>query len=95
MVGVRGGGDMVTSSVATFAAAGRASIPEECLRARAACGQGCSACQPVLTASRGGVDFRHSSRTVGFGVPPRPEPRRHQLSVETVVPGHALSYSYE
>jgi hypothetical protein len=30
--------------------------------------------------------FRHTSPTVGFGVPPRPEPRRHQLSVETVVP---------
>ena len=87
MVGVRGGGDMVTSSVATFAAAGRASIVEECLRRRAPLGQGGSACQPVLTAARDALELCPTKSTVGFVVPPRPEPRRHQLSVETVVPG--------
>ena len=66
MVGVRGGGDMVTSSVATFAAAGRASIVEECLRRRAPLGQGGSACQPVLTAARDALELCPTKSTVGF-----------------------------
>ena len=77
MVGVRGAGDMVTSSVATYSAPWPASMLEECLRRRAARGQGGSACLPVLTAARGALDFRRSSPNVGFSVPPRLEPRRH------------------
>ena len=84
---VRGGGDILTSSVLKFSAAGRASMPEECLRARAALWQGCSACQAVLTAARDALELCPTKSTVGFAVPPRPKPRRHQLSVETVVPG--------
>ena len=87
MFGVRGGGDILTSSVLKFSAAGRASMPEECLRARAALWQGCSACPAVLTAARDALELCPTKSTVGFAVPPRPRPRRHQLSVETVVPG--------
>ena len=86
MFGVRGGGDILTSSVLKFSAAGRASMPEECLRARAALWQGCSACPAVLTAARDALELCPTKPTVGFAVPPRPKPRRHQLSVETVVP---------
>ena len=101
MFGVRGGGDILTSSVLKFSAAGRASMPEECLRARAALWQGCSACPAVLTAARDALELCPTKSTVGFAVPPgrgrggtnsqlkpssRPRPRRHQLSVETVVP---------
>ena len=83
MFGVRGGGDILTSSVLKFSAAGRASMPEECLRARAALWQGCSACPAVLTAARDALELCPTKSTVGFAVPPRPRPRRHQLSVET------------
>ena len=82
MFGVRGGGDILTSSVLKFSAAGRAFMPEECLRARAALWQGCSACPAVLTAARDALELWPSKCTVGFAVPPRPEPRRsQQLSV--------------
>ena len=80
MFGVRGGGDILTSSVLKFSAAGRASMPEECLRARAALWQGCSACPAVLTAARDALELCPTKSTVGFAVPPRPRPRRHQLS---------------